>query len=154
MSAFHGETPRKPPRVPASLRDAYAATDYVVHATPELHVRIGEHLPQELKTLMAEKGCRTAAIVTAWNPYSERLSSEDNHLRQLQLHQDLAAAGIEWVPAEGRDPTGAWPAEASVLAFGLDADGARGLMARYQQHAIVWLSLDEPASLFFLEGVD
>lgn len=61
---------------------------------------------------------------------------------------------MEWLPAEGRDPTGAWEAEASVLAFGLDAGQARELMARYQQHAIVWLSIGEPASLWFKENLE
>ena len=145
---------RKPSKVPAGLRDAYAATDYVVHATPELYVRIGEQHLRELAALMVDEGCRTAAIVTAWNPYSHQLPPEDNRLRQLQLHHDLRAAGIAWLPVEGRDPSGVWQAEASVLAFGLDADGARELMARYQQHAIVWLSIGEPASLFFMEDVD
>lgn len=143
-----------PPQASNALRDAYAATDYVVLVTPELHVRIGEDLPRELTALMAERGCRTAAIVTAWNPYSRQLPPEDNHRRQLQLHDDLGAAGIEWLPAEGRDPTGAWQAEASVLAFGLDAGQARELMARYQQHAIVWLAIGEPAALCFKENLE
>ena len=154
MSGIPGRTRRKPLEVPDGLREAYAATDYVVHATPELHVRIGEQLPRELAALMVENGCRTAAIVTAWNPCSQRLPSQDNHLRQLQLHHDLRTAGIVWVPAEGRDPTGAWPAEASVLAFGLDAEEARGLMVRHQQHAIVWLPIGEPASLRFMKDMD
>lgn len=143
---------RNPPRLPGALRDAYERTDYVILSQPEVHVRVGDLPCAALEDLLSRAGCRQAAILTAWNPYSRRLSSGQNRLRQLQLRHDLTAAAARVLPAEGRDREGIWEAEESALALGLDPERARELMRRYQQHAIVWLSLDEPVSLWFQGG--
>ena len=138
---------RLPPRLPAELRAAYDATDFIVHADAEFHLAVGSPLPHDLAKLMTEYKVSTAALVTAWNPFSRSLPEPINRLRQQQLMHDLADRGISWVAAEGRDRAGEWPAEPSLLALGLSRQAVDELLARYQQHALVWCTLDGPAQL-------
>lgn len=135
------------PRLPTELRTAYEATDYLVHADTEIHLQVGSPLPCDLLKLMTAGEVSTAALLTAWNPFSQALPDPINRLRQRQLLHDLSQRGIRSVAAEGRDRKGEWPAEPSVLALGLSRQAADELLVRYQQHALVWCTLDSPIQL-------
>lgn len=137
------------PALPEALRNAYAATDFVVLVEPEIHVDIGMQPPQALLDRMTAQESDYAAIVTAWNPFSRALVDGDNRLRQKQLLHELHALGLDTLPAEGRDCQGQWPAEDSVLVFGLTLTHAESLLAKYQQHALVWITDDMPTQLMF-----
>ena len=135
------------PRLPTELRTAYEATDYIVHADEEIHLEVGSPPPGELLKFLTDSQASTAALVTAWNPFSRALPDPINRLRQRQLLHDLSQRGIRPVAAEGRDRSGEWPAEPSVLALGLPRQAADELLVRYQQHALVWCTLDGPIQL-------
>lgn len=138
---------RHAPRLPAELRAAYEVTDYIVHADAEIHLVVGSPLPHDLARLMTEYKVSTAALVTAWNPFSRSLPEPTNRLRQRQLMHDFSHRGIRWVAAEGRDRAGEWPAEHSLFALGLSRQAVDELLVRYQQHALVWCTLDRPVRL-------
>ena len=135
------------PRLPNELRAAYRATDYIVSADVDIHLEVSSPLPDELLKLMAANQVSTAAFVTAWNPFSRPLPDPINRLRQRQLLHDLSHRGLRSIAAEGRDRAGEWPPEASVLALGLSRQAADELLVRYQQHALVWCTLDRPVRL-------
>ena len=138
-----------PPRPSDALRAAYAATDFVVLDARHIHLEIGKPTPEALLQRMQATQVVTAAIVTAWNPFSQPLAEVENRLRQKQLQHDLRDRGLDTLPAEGRDRQGQWPVEASLLAFGLTREDARELLVRYQQHALVWITEDQPVELMF-----
>lgn len=71
---------RAPPRVEAALLAAYSDTDFVIRASPEIHVRAGQRSP-ELAALLQRHAVESAVLVTAFNPFSTPLSTGINRLR-------------------------------------------------------------------------
>ena len=80
---------------------------------------------------------RRFAIITAHNPRSERLSSEENARRHAELERDLKALGLEYAPSTGESPDGSW-LEEGFSVFGVSLEQALELGRKYGQHAIVW----------------
>lgn len=138
-------TERTPPSEPgapidATLWAAYRATHYVVDAPDgEVVLHVGA-ANDALAALMRVVHAPTAAVLTAYNPWSVATPAHANDAAQRELEAALAAHGIAMLPASGRDPSGAWPPEASVLAFGLTRDAAHALARRFAQNAFVWVA--------------
>jgi hypothetical protein len=77
-------------------------------------------------------------ILTAWDPGTERPSTEENRMRQSALVEDLGRWSATMWPAMGADPLSAHREE-GVAVSGLSAADAVALAARYRQDAIfVW----------------
>ena len=74
-------------------------------------------------------------VVTAWNPFSEELSSAVNAGRHAELCQRLGNDGLAWLPAAGSSPDGGW-AEESVAVVGIDLVAARSLGREFGQNAV------------------
>ena len=74
-------------------------------------------------------------VVTAWNPFSEELSSAVNAGRHAKLCERLGNDGLTWLPAVGSSPDGGW-AEESVAVVGIDRAAARALGREFGQHAV------------------
>jgi hypothetical protein len=135
-----------PPAVPdPQLLAAYRATHYVVRAPGrDLHLRIDQYDAQ-LAKLLREAWVDSAALITAWNPGSQRQASQLNHALQSQLVNALAADGHPCL--HGRNEPAvesareAWQEE-SVLALGITLASARAIAARYGQLAFVWIDQD------------
>lgn len=78
-----------------------------------------------------------ATLISACNPWSQRLSDAENAARHQALQRQIEADGCRWWPARGRSPDHdwvepgflVWAAEATVDAW------ARG----WQQHAVLVL---------------
>ncbi|HEX7053206.1 MAG TPA: DUF3293 domain-containing protein [Burkholderiales bacterium] len=116
------------------ILDAYLKAEYVVREPP-IVLRIGEP-SAALDELIGEAG--SAAFLTAANPRSERRSHRENRLRLASLREALEAAGRRYLEGEGRDPSGAWPAEPSFLVLGMARAEALALARRFEQNALVW----------------
>jgi Protein of unknown function (DUF3293) len=129
------------------FRAAYLATHYLVFV-PEgtLIVRIGQRSAM-LDRLMAGRGARTAACVTAFNPGSRRRGRGANLAAHRALLAHVRRRGWRHLLAEGRDPAGAWPGEASLLVFGLGPAAARQLGRRFRQNAILLIRRGRPPEL-------
>ena len=67
-----------------------------------------------------------------------------------RLLATLRAAGHEVLEGWGRDPTGAWPAERSVLVLGLGEEHARRLAAAFGQHALLHAGADAVPRLVWI----
>jgi hypothetical protein len=132
-----------PPILPDDLLAAFMATNFVVQVQPEIELQIGREAPGELASMLEHRQAEIAAIVTAFNPFSTQLADEVNRLRNLYLEHHLASGGLSFLPAEGRDPTGRWAAEPSLLVFDPTPDQVEALLTHFQQHAIVVASRDE-----------
>jgi hypothetical protein len=129
------------------LDTAYRKTSYFAD-TPagRLRIRIGEAHPV-LDTLLAARGHRHWAYVTAHNPGSERLTADENRTRHARLEADVSARGYEVFPGEGVGDDGEWPAETSLLILGMARDEATALGHAYAQRAVVWGGVGELALL-------
>jgi hypothetical protein len=138
-------TERTPPSEPgapidATLWAAYRATHYVVDAPDgEVVLHVGA-ANDALAALMRAVHAPTAAVLTAHNPWSLATPAHANDAAQRELEAALAAHGIAMLPASGRDPSGAWPPETSVLALGLTREAADALARRFAQNAFVWVA--------------
>ena len=129
------------------LDTAYRKTSYFAD-TPagRLRIRIGE-AHAVLDTLVAARGHRQWAYVTAHNPASVRLTADENRTRHTRLEADVRARGYEVFPGEGVGDDGEWPAEASLLILGIARDEATALGHAHAQRAVVWGDVGEPALL-------
>ncbi|RYG93653.1 MAG: DUF3293 domain-containing protein, partial [Alphaproteobacteria bacterium] len=111
-------------------------------------VRIGES-SASLDAEFARRNVDSASMVTAYNPFSSQEEVQANDVRQQWLQRQLDAAGVSFLAAEGRDPSGGWPPEPGVIAFGLSRAMDDRLMADFEQHAIVRIDPTGPAKLVF-----
>ena len=77
-------------------------------------------------------------IVTAWNPDSTRLGTDENAARHRGLAAELAELGVRWWPAIGRD-VGDGHSEQGAAVIGLpESDGVRLGRAHGQAAVYVW----------------
>lgn len=87
-----------------------------------------------------------AALISAWNPYSQILPERENAERHRQLQDAVIASGCRWWPARGGSADGAW----TEPGFLVQATLAQidGWAQAFGQHA-VWMapSSTAPASL-------
>lgn len=133
-----------------ALIEAYRATCYRLFLDAQsIDLYIDQSSPA-LDACLRSRGVECAAFLTAWNPRSQSLSRPDNHARQQQLCRELEQAGYACLPGEGRDMSGHWEAEESLLALGLDRVSAHRMALRYGQHAYVYLKVGRPAELILL----
>lgn len=75
-------------------------------------------------------------VLTSDNPYSLRLSDEENEQRRVQLREFLQRRGYAFVESRTRDALGVWPDEHGVALSSLNRDEARALAKSWDQLAI------------------
>lgn len=124
--------------LPPDLEKSYRQALYVVFGAPDLVLRIGEQ-NATLDEILDEEGAESAAYLTAANPGGVLQDERSNALSAAALHQVLADAGYTCYLGEGRDPSGEWPAEPSVLAVGISRHEAEVIGRSYEQNAIVFI---------------
>src|SRR5690606_38072226 len=139
---------RRPPALAQALRQAYHATHYSVGTGRALAIRIGEHSPAA-DELLDSHHARRALLLSACNPFSEASSDTANELRHCMLEAAARSLGLPARPAEGRDPTGEWPPEASLLLIGTTPAQEFQLLRDYEQHAAVLLQYGQPVELVY-----
>lgn len=121
---------------PALLR-AYRNTSYEAAG---IQIRIGTYSAATDRLLLTH-GARSAALITAYNPFSRMMPLHWNQRMQAGLLQALRRRRA--LPAGGS--LGRW-SEAHFFVFG-DPRPVRRLAQRYRQHAIVIVHLGQPPEL-------
>jgi hypothetical protein len=130
----------------SDLEAAYRNTTYCVdHPAGNFGIRIGEPCAP-LDTLLREHGVSTWVYVTACNPRSRLLSSEENAARHAQLLARTRALGLKVFAGRGKADRGDW-VEESLLILGLDKAAAVALGAAFRQNAVVVGNLGGVAEL-------
>lgn len=129
---------RGPPALSSALQQAYRTTHYSVEVGSGLPIRIGEHSPAADALMRAHQASR-ALLLSACNPFSDLNSETANQLRQGMLEHAVQSLGVSVLPADGRDPAGEWPPEASLLLIGTAPEQELQLLRDYEQHAAVLL---------------
>jgi hypothetical protein len=129
------------PSLPKTLLKAYLEAEYEVHTSPPfvLHVDRADAL---LVRLMEGRGVQTAALVTAFNPFSQQLTESQNSERSEHLEGWLVDRCLVWLPASGTDPMRRWSPEPSYLVLGADQKVAEEAMRKFEQHAVVFVDQD------------
>jgi len=94
---------------------------------------------KDILSFMKNESLKSAALITAYNPYSEILTKEQNELAQTQLIQELKNLGVDFIYGDGRDAEGIWDPEPSLFAMNIALEDAEKLAAKFGQNAFVWV---------------
>jgi hypothetical protein len=131
------------------LISAYEVTNFLVKANPAFTLMVGK-VCEELKTLFKQNRVESAAFITAWNPYSKTLSSEENEARNDRLENELNLRSLKFIEGFGQDPLGQWAGEDSFLVLGISLEASKKLGVQFEQNAIVWSDIDAKPQLILL----
>src|SRR5262245_28846163 len=135
--------------VPQPLVEAYKAAHYIVFGEPDIILIVGE--PNgELDALLDAHGAAAAAFVTAANPRGRRRRLVENVIAFHSLKNFLKKTRYVFFEGEGRDPTGGWRPEGSVLVIDIPLAEAAALGRRYEQNAIVFIERGHAPELLLL----
>ncbi|MEK8051968.1 DUF3293 domain-containing protein [Ideonella sp. DXS22W] len=138
-------------QIAAALIQAYRETHYEVRPADTAAFTL--HIDQPCAGLRAahqRHGVACSAFITACNPYSQALDDAANAARQAALLAKLEAQGRRTDAGQGRHPANGWPAEPSLLVYGLGLEAARALGRQLEQNAIVWCGADAVPRLVLL----
>jgi hypothetical protein len=158
----------------AHYQQAYEQAIYEVYNGQEtIRVKIGEYCPPldslivqgdypkgllTLKNAPADKDTASRsltvrhswAIITASNPYSQILAELENQQRHHKLMKHLQELQLPWLESIGRDQTGIWTPEQSFWILGIKRFEAIAIGRQFEQNAIVYGELHQPAELQWL----
>ncbi len=122
-----------------TLIESYQSANYQIGTGPEaLVVRINQY-SQSLADLLNRFNRSCAAIITAYNPYSQPLSEAANAAAHKLLQNWLTGSLHPVIESLNTDSSEQWPAEKGFFVLGLDLDTARFLGRKFKQNAIVWI---------------
>ncbi len=128
------------------MMDAYLATTYWVLGTRAIGLRIGVPAPElELVTESGMGG--RIAFITACNPASKPLPTNENAQRLKQAQETLSGLSKRWIPGVGLADDGCW-CEPSLLAWPLTEVEAGTLASAWGQNAWVHVGGDWIPRLF------
>ncbi len=83
-----------------------------------------------------------SAFITAWNPFSQPLTAQENEERHQALIAEIKSRSLSFLPGVGQHPSNNWLGEQSVLVLGLSLEAAKTLGRRFEQNAVVWTGRD------------
>lgn len=133
----------------SDIIEAYQATDFQVNAEQPFTLNIG--IPsQPLEVLYKSSRVNSATFITAYNPFSQPLSEDENRLRNGKLIDEIKQRSLKFIAGIGQDPERKWPGEDSILVLGLGLEAAKALGKHYEQNAIVWCDADAVPQLILL----
>ena len=133
----------------SDIIEAYQATDFQVNAEHPFTLNIGI-LSQHLEELYKSTHVNSATFITAYNPFSQPLSDDENRLRNAKLVDEIKQRSLKFITGIGQDPERKWIGEISILVLGLGLEAAKALGKQYEQNAIVWCDADAVPQLIML----
>jgi Protein of unknown function (DUF3293) len=121
---------------PNEFEGIYLQTNYIVQDGESRFVfRIGEtNVDELLNRYQAESW----AFITAYNPYSEQLSSAENVSRQSELVELVKSKNLKFLEGFGECTTPDWEHEICLFIFNIELNLAIEFAKKYQQNAIVY----------------
>ncbi len=119
------------------LFDSYRRTNYSAE-TPlgTIRLRVGER-NDDLARLLKRYEATSWAFVTAFNPGSQQLATEESLQRHSQLEESLRRQMLTFFPGEGVGDDSSWPPEKSVLILNISRERAVHLARGFGQNAIL-----------------
>lgn len=136
-----------------NLSESYKNTDYNFHLNSrELTIRIGEE-NQTWSKYLEEKNFDFYFYITAYNPYSELKSLEENEAANQRLMEKLTELGLVFFLGVGKSQDSDWE-EKSFCVVGGDLDIAGKLGNEFKQNAIVCGTKTKLPWLVFLRDMD
>lgn len=119
------------------LVKAYQQALYSVDGTEgTFELRVGER-SSSLIDLLSKFQLDSWAYITAENPGSELLTSDQNKQRTQSLEAHLKKEGYRYLGGEGKAPDNSWPPEKSFLVLGISETEAVQLAQTFGQKALL-----------------
>jgi len=129
---------------------SYLCANYQIGTgSDSISLRI-DQFSEPLAKLLISSGQSCAAIISAYNPHSLRLSNTKNLAAHESLRNLLDRYSYSIFESLNTDPAGLWPAEKSFFVPGLDLNTAQTLGQQFDQNAIVWIGSDAIPRLILL----
>ena len=129
--------------------DAYLATDYKVNAAEPFVLNVGQP-STELAEWFQTNNEDQAAYITAWNPFGEKISDDENHVAEQKLITEIESRDLSYLKGESSDPSELWPSEPSLLVLGISLESAKVLVKRYRQDGFIYIGDDTKPQLILL----
>lgn len=120
-----------------NLEKAYYSTTYKLLEHSELSLRVGEK-NQELEKLYQDFNVNSCAFVTAWNPYSTPLGTDENQSLNEKLRSWISGQQLVSFRGIGEGDDDQWPGEESFLILGLTRELTSELGKMFHQNAVIW----------------
>ena len=134
------------------LEALYTATTYQVYLPGGVgKLRLGQPCAV-LARWMEENGCTEFAIVTAYNPGSQKFDPALNAERQAQLECDLLEGNYEPYAGQNIPDSETWPIEESCFVPDLTPEDACALAEDYGQNAVICGGVDGVPHLVWVEA--
>jgi hypothetical protein len=134
----------------SDLLQSYKSADYHVDASPSFILKIGIH-SAELDSIYKTSHKYTAAFITAFNPYSQELSNQENINRNHKLEELIQSLHLDYIHGEGKCGNEDWDGEESFLVIGITKEQASEIGEEFEQNAIVWCDKDAIPQLLLLK---
>ena len=126
-------TPR-PTNQPVFVREHYLVTEVLVNLD-------GEWVSAEYAQAQLEKEYGPEFfVITAWNPWCQASTDEENLINNVTLAVQLELAGYKYLKAVGKGRIGNWPAEESFAVWGIKEKEIKRLAREFSQEAIFIIS--------------
>jgi len=135
--------------IDASTVDAYRSTIYRVNGNPQFAL-IVDVASSALLTLHKSANVSSTAFITAYNPFSEVVSTPENLRLQGLLASELKSMNLQYHEGVGQHPSNQWAGEPSFLVLGIELDAAKRLGTQFKQNAILWCGSDAVPQLVLL----
>ncbi|GAA5225454.1 DUF3293 domain-containing protein [Membranihabitans marinus] len=132
------------------LHQAYLNTTYAVY-----HLKDSFNLRIDTSNLNFNQWCRMKnitcwAIITAFNPYSQALTKQENQDLNIRLKNLLMESGYSYNHASGIPNQGDWEAEPSFFIHNIPLEKAQEMGRLFKQNAIVYGQLEDSIKLIWL----
>jgi hypothetical protein len=133
-----------------NLIASYRHTDYQINISPvPIILKIDLYSEPLAKFLLTSQQSH-AAIISAYNPYSQLLNDRENLTAHESLKNFLNQYLYLAVESLNIDPTHKWPVEKSFFVPGLSLNIAQSLGQQFNQNAIIWIQSDAIPRLILL----
>ena len=130
------------------LLDAYRNTIYQVNDL-FLQIRIGEQ-NETLEKILTRYGAASWAFISAWNPGSKPLSTQENAVRHRELVKVVTAKRWKYWEGSGIGADKSWQSELSLLILGISKAAALEIGEQFEQNAIVFGESQQVPELLLL----
>jgi len=133
-----------------NLVTSYLGTNYQIGTGHDsISLQINQYSESLARLLTASK-YPCAAIISAYNPFSQLLSDKENQALHEPLMHCLSNCSYAMIESLNTDSAEVWPAEKSFFVLGLDLNTSKSLGQRFNQNAIVWIDNDAIPRLILL----
>lgn len=130
------------------LIEAYSKTHYFIEGV-KVPIKIGELFDFENLPKLQDNTSpiESIAFITAYNPYSEILTDEENYVLNKKLEDSAVELEYIYFRGIGLNPSGKWKGEKSIAIVNISKDSASKISKMYKQNAFVYLKRNEIAQL-------